>query len=182
MTDESNITYESPAEESVSVSDRVEELKWELIAAQNMPMALVYGGLAMVISALVWAAITYLISMEIGWIAIGAGWLVGTAVKKGGNGVNLKFGILGGVLAFLAVFMGKYFAIIAIVSKEYAIPLMDVLTEATFGEVMEVLKDTFSPYDLLFYGFAIYEGFRFAFSPLEDLLVQARLALRTKTD
>jgi len=34
------------------------------------------------------------------------------------------------------------------------------------GLVLDIMKETFSPMDLLFYGIAIYEGFKLSFSGL----------------
>jgi hypothetical protein len=52
----------------------------------NLVMGLIGGGIAMLVSAIVWGAITYFTEYQIGWMAIGVGFLVGLAIKFFGRG------------------------------------------------------------------------------------------------
>ena len=66
-------------------------------------------------------------------------------------------GIPGALLA-LAVYRG--------VSNQEGIPLLDLLSRLDLEIVGELMMATFSPFDLLFYGIAMYQGYKFSFRPL----------------
>lgn len=169
-----NIT-EQTAEASTLMpgTDEYERLKFQVLSDQNMLLAIVFGAIACLVSALVWAAITYFTEYEIGWIAIGAGFLVGSAVMLGGKGASLKYGIAGAALSMLAVVIGKYFTIIAFVSVEAEVGMFEVMTTLTAADIMAIFQEAFSPIDLLFYGLAIWMGFKYAFKTLDAAIAQA---------
>jgi hypothetical protein len=58
----------------------------------NLLMGLLGGGVAMLVGAIVWGAVTYFTEYRIGWIAIGIGFLVGSAIKYFGKGKTAIFG------------------------------------------------------------------------------------------
>jgi hypothetical protein len=53
-----------------------------------------------------------------------------------------------------------------VVSRQEAIGILDVVSQLNTAVVVELMQLTFSPIDLLFYGLAIYEGYRIAFRPI----------------
>jgi hypothetical protein len=126
----------------------------------------IFGGLAgAAIGAAAWALITVATEREFALVAIGIGLLAGFGVRLGGKGISTPFGVVGAVFAFLGCLVGKLLAIAIILSKSQQVPLADVvLTMLTNpGMVIEILTATFHPLDLLFYGIALYEGYRFSF-------------------
>ena len=72
---------------------------------------------------------------------------------------------MGAALSLFGGLLGNFLTITIVVSQQETVPLLDVfLTLATsFGVVVELMKITFSPIDLLFYGIAIYFGYRYSF-------------------
>jgi hypothetical protein len=62
---------------------------------QNLSMALVGGLGAAILGSVVWAVITSLTNYQIGFMAIGVGFLVGYAVRRMGQGVDPSFGYVG---------------------------------------------------------------------------------------
>ena len=62
------------------------------------------------------------------------------------------------------------------VSRQEGIPFLDLLSRVTPGVIGAVLKDTFQPMDLLFYGLATYFGYKYSFKPLtaEELATLTR--------
>ena len=81
----------------------------------NLFMGLIGGVLAMLVGAIAWGAITYFSGYQIGWIAIGIGFLVGVAIRFFGKGKTMIFGISGAVLALIGcLLMGGCFAALSL--------------------------------------------------------------------
>ncbi len=132
-------------------------------AGQSLAMGCVAGIAAAAVGAALWAAITYLTDYQIGWMAIGVGLLVGFAVRHFGKGSDKSFGILGGALALAGCLGGNLLTICLVVAREKAMSLLEVFSRLDLGLIVNLLSATFSPIDLLFYGLAVYEGYRFSF-------------------
>jgi hypothetical protein len=130
---------------------------------QNFSMGLFAGLLAALIGAMVWALITDLTHYQIGWMAVGIGFLVGYSVRRFGQGIDQIYGIMGAILALTGCLVGNLLSICMMVAEQQALSVMDVLTQLTPGIAVNMMVATFNPMDVLFYGIAIYEGYRFAF-------------------
>ncbi len=131
-------------------------------AGQSLALGFVAGVAAAAVGAALWAAISYTTEYQIGWMAVGVGFLVGIAVRRLGKGTDAMFGIVGGALALAGCLAGNLFTICLVLAREKAMSLLDVVSRLNFGIVAELMQATFSPMDLLFYGIAIYEAYRFA--------------------
>ena len=66
---------------------------------------------------------------QMGYMAIGVGFLVGFAMRQG-KGIRPIFGIIGAALALISCVMGDFFSIVGLVAKEYGVSFMDVLFDA----------------------------------------------------
>ena len=95
--------------------------------------------------------------------AIGVGFLVGFAMRQG-KGIRPIFGIIGAALALISCVMGDFFSIVGLVAKEYEVSFMDVLFDASYGEVMSVVIENMASMTIVFYGIALYEGYKLSFS------------------
>jgi hypothetical protein len=133
---------------------------------QNLVGGAVAGAVAALAGAAVWAAITAATGYQIGWMAIGVGFLVGFAVRAVGKGIDKTFGVLGAALALAGCVAGNLLTGCWFLAQEFEAEFIGVLTGLTPGLAIEILKAMFSPMDLLFYGFAVYEGYRFSFRRL----------------
>jgi hypothetical protein len=51
---------------------------------------------------------------------------------------------------------------------EQAVPFMDVIGSLNVDVAIEIMKYTFSPIDLVFYGLALYYGYKFSFRQLTE--------------
>jgi hypothetical protein len=149
---------------------KFEQLMNDIKSKQNLPMAIVGGLAASIVAATIWALITYATGYQIGFMAIGVGILVGFAVNFFGKGVTTSFGIVGALFALLGCIFGNLLtAVIAAYSLEGVSFLQIVMTFLTSpGIALEIMKETFSPIDLLFYGIAVYEGYRFSFRRISE--------------
>lgn len=145
---------------------------------QNLPAAALSGLAAALVGALIWAVVTVLTKYQIGWMAIGIGVLVGLAVRRTGRGISGIFGWLGAVFALLGCAMGNLLSVVGFISINESIPYFEVLKSVftQSGAVIAVMKATFNPMDLLFYGIAMYEGYGFAFRQITEEEL-ARLAV-----
>lgn len=149
---------------------KYEQLMNDLKSGQNLPMAILGGLIASVTAAVIWAIITYLTGYKTGFVAIGVGILVGLAVKYLGKGMTLPFGIVGALFALLGCILGNLFTTIIFASLQEGVPLTSIgLSLLTTPQIIiEVMIATFQPMDLLFYGIAIYEGFRFSIRQISE--------------
>src|SRR5215207_6349456 len=133
-------------------------------------MGISAGFLASVIAAVVWALITFATGYQIGFMAIGVGFLVGYAVRFFGNGMTNSFGITGAAFALFGCVLGNLLASFIALSQVEHSSFLIVLSPflSSPGIILEIIKETFSPIDLLFYGIAVYEGYKLSFSGFSE--------------
>lgn len=130
---------------------------------ENFLSGIIGGIVAAIIGAILWGLISAWTEFQIGWMAVGVGALVGFAVRFFGKGVSVKFGIIGAILALLGCLAGNVLAVCIYTSKEYNMPIFEVISVLDFETIGDILGETFSWIDILFYAIALYEGFRFSF-------------------
>lgn len=147
-----------------------------LQAEENFPLAIVAAVITAFIGALLWATITVATEYQIGYMAVAIGFIVGYAVKFTGNGISQKFGILGAVFAFVGCILGNFFSIIGFVANSEGLGYFEVLGMLDYSLIPEIMGDSFSIMDLLFYGIAIYEGYRFSFRNITEEEIMANAA------
>src|SRR4051812_39526771 len=71
---------------------------------QSFLRALLYGGLAALVGCIAWIAIEKLFKAQIGFVAIGVGYLVGKAVRKASGGLGgRRYQVLAVVLTYAAI-------------------------------------------------------------------------------
>src|SRR5262245_66169208 len=75
--------------------------------AENLPLGFMAGLLAAAVGAGLWALITIFVGFQIGWMAVGVGFLVGWAVRVAGKGRHRAFGIMGALLALSGCAVGN---------------------------------------------------------------------------
>jgi FtsH-binding integral membrane protein len=133
---------------------------------QNLFAGTLAGLVAAVTGAAIWAAVTVATEYQIGWMAVGIGFLVGVAVRQVGKGVDQVFGIVGAVMALLGCVLGNVFTVAYFIARQTGTPLTEVLTQIDADTLLELLASTFQVMDLLFYAMAVYFGYRYAFREL----------------
>jgi hypothetical protein len=124
------------------------------------------GSVAAAIGAVAWAAVTVATGYQIGWMAVAIGVLVGLAVRTLGKGIDPIFGVVGAGLALLGCALGNLLTIAAMIASENAVPILTVVGGLDAELVTELMVATFAPMDLVFYGIAIYEGYKLSLRPL----------------
>lgn len=130
--------------------------------AQSLPLALVAGLAAAAAGAAIWATITLVTSYQIGWMAVGVGFLVGWAVRLAGRGTTTAFGVLGAALALGGCLAGNLLTGCVLTARELQVGILGIVAGLTPAFTIDVMSAMFNPIDLLFYGLAIYQGYRFS--------------------
>lgn len=164
MTTITNNNLGMKPEDYEKIAKQVEDLK----RGENMLYAILCGLGAAIISAFLWAFVTVGTGFQIGFMAIGVGFLVGQTIRYTGKGVTKKFGILGASLSILGCLLGNMLSIIFVESHQVGIPIFHALASVNYSVMPSIIIETFSVIDILFYGIAIYEGYRFSFKPLNE--------------
>ena len=131
----------------------------------NLVLGVLGGLVAAAVGACIWAVITLTTGYQIGFMAIGVGFLVGIAVRQLGRGSSPVFGVAGAALALAGCLVGNLLTIVGYVVREQGIPFSQALHVLEPGTAINALVETGSPIDLLFYGIAIYEGFKLSTVP-----------------
>jgi hypothetical protein len=138
-----------------------------LIQEPTAPGHLLLGGFAglgaAVLGAILWALVTVTTHYQIGWMAVGLGWLVGVTVRFFGKGTTPSFGVVGAGVSVLGCLAGNALSICMVALRQEGLALVDLPTYLPPTLVVELLLSTFTPVDLLFYGLAVYEGYKFSF-------------------
>ncbi|MHC1682627.1 MAG: hypothetical protein AB6733_06725 [Clostridiaceae bacterium] len=118
------------------------------------------GFLGATAGAIVWALVTAITHYEIGYIAIAVGFLTGFMVKKLGHGFQQHFGYIGAFWSLIGCFVGNILAVLIMISDGSNISILKLI-DVDF--ISYIIEDTFSPFDLVFYLIAVYEGYHFSF-------------------
>lgn len=137
---------------------KIDNLKLE----QNLPLGIIGGGVAGLLSAAAWAAVTYFTEYQIGWLAIGVGFLVGLGVRTLGKGFDRIYGVVGALIALVSVVLGNFLANLGFLAKYFEVSYLDMLLNFDYTMSFELMKETFSVMDILFYALAVYTGFRYS--------------------
>ena len=152
---------ETPSAPDVEQRQRARRLQ-ELRDNQSLPLGVLGGLGGGAIGAALWALVTSLTSFQIGWMAVGVGFLAGYGVRLLGRGVDPAFGAAGAVTSLAGCLAGNLLTFCVILAREYHLTLPTVVSRLTPDLVLELFRVGFSPIDLLFYAIAIYEGYRFS--------------------
>jgi len=130
----------------------------------NLPLAVVGGFVAALIGAFAWAIIIVIAQYQIGFMAVGVGFLVAWAVRTLGKGHTQVFGIVGGAFALLGCLLGNLLSACGFIAAERSVPTVSVAMKvlATPSLALSILQATSNGMDLLFYAIAVYEGYKLA--------------------
>jgi hypothetical protein len=141
-------------------SPAIEQIDYD----SNYILGLIAGGVAMLIGAVVWGAITYFTQYQIGYMSIGLGFLVGIAFRFFGKGHSMIFGLSSAVLSLIGCVLGNFLFYVGVISREENTSFIEVLFFLITNpfSIVELFTLAFDFRDLLFYALAAYAGFRVA--------------------
>ena len=152
----------APVSDPAIVAQTIARLRDE----QDFNLGLAAGLVAALIGAALWAGVTIVTKYQIGWMAVGVGFLVGFAVRRFGRGIEPRFGYLGAALALVGCALGNLFAVLGIVAGHESVSFFSLLGQVRWTAVPRIMAATFNPMDVLFYGIALYEGYKLSFRQL----------------
>jgi len=149
----------------------IDQLKLQMMMQQirdnqNLSLAIIGGAAAAVAGAVIWGAVTAVTNWQIGIMAVGIGFLVGLVVRKVGRGVSPSFGVTGAVLSLAGCLLGNLLAACAIIADQQSMGFFEVFGRVDFQTAIDIMVETFHPMDVLFYGLAVYYGYKFSFHQL----------------
>jgi len=161
------------SEESVSTpavldENRIFQYREKKKLEQNLPKAVIGGLLAALLGSIIWAVITVATGYQIGYMAVGVGFLVGFSVRYMGDGIDQIFGITGALFALLGCLGGNFLSLIGFAANSEGLGYFETLLSVDYSVVPQVMIEAFSPMDILFYGLALYEGYKFSFRQFTD--------------
>jgi hypothetical protein len=136
----------------------------------NRVFAVVCGALAALAAAIIWAAITAATNFQIGYMAIGVGFAVAFAVRVFSHG-NKMTAYISGVLSLAGCLLGNYLAAVAITAQHEHVAVVDA-SFRLLPVFFQVLGDTFSPMDIVFYALGVYFGYKYALAPAKPAAVE----------
>jgi hypothetical protein len=153
---------------ALSQAPQIDQVKLQMFLQQirdnqNLSLGIVGGLAAAVVGALIWAVMTAVTSYQIGFMAIGVGFLVGLAVRYLGKGIDKSFGVIGALFSLLGCLLGNLLTACIIIAKSENLGLLDVVSRLTPDVIVDIMAVTFDPIDLLFYALAVYYGYRVSF-------------------
>lgn len=133
----------------------------QLDIESNLIMGVIGGGVAMLVGAILWGVITYVTEYQIGYMAIGVGFLVGIAVRFFGKGKTPIYGISSAALALLGCVLGNLFFYSGFIAREEGVAFLEVFFFFLFSPVdlIELFVIAFDFMDILFYVLAAWVGY-----------------------
>lgn len=159
MSDENTLdTQETPQEQSAQGDSVAYE------TGGNFLFAIFAGLAASLIGAVIWTVITVVTNYQIGFMAIGVGFLTGFAVQYFGRGSSPAFGGIGAAFALVGCILGNLFSIVHFGTAETGMGFFELLFALDVSTIVEVMVESFQAMDALFYGLALYTGFKYSFS------------------
>ncbi|MEM6883441.1 MAG: hypothetical protein AAF571_00310 [Verrucomicrobiota bacterium] len=163
------MSEESTTPEQPSINqDKLQTLLAEMELQQNLPMGVIAAAVAAIIGAALWAVVTVLTQYQIGFMAIGVGLLVGFAVKYFGKGITPLYSFIGAGFSLLGCLLGNLLSIVGFIGIEEEMSYFSVLSSLDYTAIPDVMVATFQPMDLLFYGLAIYQGYKISLNTLSE--------------
>lgn len=152
---------------------RLQQFQRKMRDEQDLSRGFLAGLGAAILGACLWAVITVLTGYQIGWMAVGVGFLVGFANRTFGRGVDKTFGYCGALLAFVGCMLGNLLSVCIMIGNQTETSSLAVLSSLTPATAIDLMMATFQPMDILFYALALYEGYKFSFRQLSDKEVRS---------
>ena len=151
------------AQQPVLSAAQVQLALQALRSEQNLVVGALAGLAAALVGAAIWAVITALTQYQIGFMAIGVGFLVGFAVRAAGKGIDPVFGVVGAAFALLGCVLGNLLMVLYFLADKEQMPFLELLSRLDLELVRRVMAATFDVMDVVFYGIAMYCGYKYAF-------------------
>ena len=121
------------------------------------------------VGAIAWGAITAATHFQIGYMAIGVGFLAGYGMRMLGGGRERADGVIAGIVAFIGCALGNLLTVVIDFAPHDAahrgVAELTMLLLLNPKLAWFMLSANFNVMDLLFYALAVYAGYRTALKP-----------------
>lgn len=124
----------------------------------NILLGIIGGFVASIIAALLWGGLASIIRTEIGYMALGVGFLVGLGVKVLGRSSNLIFALIGALFSIIGCILGSILGILFLVSIESEMEIFEILKVLGISAIIDSYKESFSFMDIIFIILALLIG------------------------
>jgi antitoxin component YwqK of YwqJK toxin-antitoxin module len=135
---------------------------------QDLGFAIAGGAAAALAGAIFWATVTVITNYQIGYMAVAVGLLVGFSVRYFGSGIDQYYGIVGAFFALAGCALGNLLSQLVFIADSESLGYFEVLTYVNMSLITTIFSETLHPMDLLFYGIAAYEGYKFSFRSFSE--------------
>ena len=126
---------------------------------ENFFLALLAGVIAAAVGAALWMGVDVGLNLQIGFVAIAIGALVGFAIRFAGNGRGVIYGILGAVLTLAGCLGGEILAILYRESTAQT-SMLDLLKTTDLVQLTTTIFSKMDPIGYIIYGIGIFEGYK----------------------
>lgn len=156
-----------PSGDGVAIFSRMADQFGQGAVYDNVPggnnyfLGLLAGLIAAIIGAAVWMGVTAATHLHVGYVALGVGALVGFAVRFGGKGNTVIFGIMGAVLTALSCLTGEMLAVIQLASTP-EVDFFQTLKGADLGALVQSIFTNTDAISWFIYAIGIFEGYKFS--------------------
>ena len=111
--------------------------------------------------------VTIVTEYQLGLMAIGVGILVALTIRFTGKGLSMKFQLLGATLALLGCAAGNLLTICYFIAVSEGMGFWELFTQLNPVGIPLLIIETASGMDFIFYGIAVYEGYRLSLRQIE---------------
>jgi hypothetical protein len=138
------------------------ELMAERAGAPRLLPAIVGGAAGALLGAILWAAVAVITDLEVGYVAIGVGWLAAMGVVLGAGGKKgAPLQVVAVICAAAGLLLGKYFTVAHVIrTLAPAEAEVGYLDPRVFQIFFENLPEFLSPFDALWLILALGIAFR----------------------
>lgn len=128
----------------------------------NLPLGIGAGVIAALLGAGLWMLVTVVSGLQIGYVALAIGAMVGYAIRVAGKGSTMPFGIAGAVLTLVGCLLGQLLTVIQLVATSEGVGFFQVLTTVDAGALISSMFTSTGPITYFIYAIGIYEGYKFS--------------------
>ena len=172
MISKVNQNQTEPQQPAVLDQHKLQMLTQKYQNEQNLSMGILAGFGAAFAGAVIWALVSFFTGYQIGWMAIGVGFVVGFAIKTVGKGIDISFGIAGAVISLIGCALGNLLTICISIAAYQEVSFFDVFWSLDLAAIGTLFQETFSPMDILFYALAVYYGYRYSIAHFTEEEIQ----------
>ena len=134
-----------------------------LRSEQSLAMGVSAGLIAAIAGAAAWGVVTAYTGNQVGWMAIGVGFMVGFAVRVAGKGIDPAFGVVSAVLSMLGCVLGNLWTMTYFIAAKQGVPFLKAVSQLNPEIAVNIMVSTFNYMDVVFYSLALYFGYKYGF-------------------